>query len=145
MILAATGRPAGGSSGGNGATMSAEAGEAGLPGQAVYADASGRWRLAQADAEPGAEAYGLLVDGMTATFLADAVNAGELEGTLAEWDAATGETGGLTPGARYFLSTTVAGRITSTLPTSGYRTIVGRAITATKMAVDMGECVKFAS
>jgi hypothetical protein len=62
---------------------------------------------------------------------------GVLSGTTGEWDAVTGETGGLTPGAVYYLSTT-AGQLSQTAPSGSgqYVTKVGMAISTTEFEID---------
>lgn len=68
--------------------------------------------------------------------------AGVLTATTTQWDAATGQSGGLTPGATYFLSNTVPGRITAAPPTiSGNVVPVGVAIGTTKLRLGFGPVV----
>lgn len=141
MLLRATG----GGGGGGAVTLEAAAGEGGVIGQIVYATITGTWKLAVANSIATTRAYGFLLSGMTTSFIGLAVNAGELVGSVAEWSAISGEVGGLTAGAQYFLSTSVTGNITKSPPTSGYRVPVGKAITTTRMAVSIEECIKLAS
>lgn len=68
---------------------------------------------------------------------------GALTGTTGEWDAVTGQTGGLTPGAVYFVSTSTNGAITSTAPTTGWLVRVGVAISTTTMLINKGEPIQF--
>lgn len=140
MLLRATGTGAG-DSGGDARDLEAIAGENGLPGQIVYADNAGVWKLARSDAIATARGYGFLLIGMTTFSLASAINAGQVEATTTEWDTVTGQSGGLTAGAQYFLSRTTAGNITTTAPPPGVglRLIVGKAITSTRMAVELRE------
>jgi hypothetical protein len=107
-----------------------------LAGAVVYADGSGEWRLAQGDAPATARAYGLLLATGTTGNEGLAANSEQLELTTGEWDAVAGTTGGLTPGVDYFLSDTTAGEVTETEPASSI--LVGRSITATRMAVQFG-------
>jgi hypothetical protein len=60
------------------------------------------------------------------------------------WDAVTGGSGGLTPGAVYYLSATTAGRITTTPPTGDgeYVVRIGRALEATVMEVKIEPPIK---
>lgn len=106
-------------------------------GKPVYR-ASGSY--AQADRDAG----GTMADGIVAA-VADAGNftfqqAGKLTLTTAEWDARTGDTGGLTDGQYYWLSSTVGG-ITKTAPTTGLRQLIGKALSTTVMEVIVGEVV----
>lgn len=66
--------------------------------------------------------------------------AGPLTLTTAQWDAVTGGSGGLTPGAPYYLSAATAGRITATAPSAGgqFVTQVGIAMSARTMLVQIG-------
>lgn len=61
---------------------------------------------------------------------------GVLTLTTAEWDAVTGQVGGLTPNASYYLST-VTGRITTVAPVNPGEFVVeiGRAVTSTIMLI----------
>lgn len=65
---------------------------------------------------------------------------GPLELTTQEWDAVTGGSGGLVRGSRYFLSTSVEGRITATQPLSSgqFLTVIGIAFSATTMFIQIG-------
>ncbi len=46
-------------------------------------------------------------------------DSGILKLTTTQWDAVTGQTGGLTPGSEYFADSATAGKITTTPPSSG--------------------------
>jgi hypothetical protein len=67
---------------------------------------------------------------------------GEVTGSTAQWDAVTGQTGGLTFNATYFLDISTAGKITSTPPASGFLCPVGKAVSATKMVVRVGQRIQ---
>jgi hypothetical protein len=104
--------------------------------QAVYTKANGNVDLAKADASGTKEVLGLVHDALILTtesgnILVDGV----LTATTGQWDTVTGGSGGLTPGAIYYLSAATAGRLTSTAPTTvgQYVVRVGRALSATKM------------
>lgn len=142
MLLVGSG---GGGASGGGGLLKAPAAVGLAIGEAVFADATGKWRLAQADAIGTTRAYGFITDNVTAAFAGFALNSGQLELTATQWDARTGETGGLTPGVQYFLSKATAGAITkdtSTLITGNFRVPVGKAVTTTRMAVQVDECAK---
>lgn len=64
---------------------------------------------------------------------------GLLTATTAQWDAVTGQTGGLTPGSAYWLSSATAGRITVTAPTTQGEFVVrlGRAISTTALEISI--------
>ena len=63
----------------------------------------------------------------------------ELEFTVAQWNARTGGSGGLSPGGTYYLGTTL-GSITGTAPTgSGVQSVkIGSAVSTTKLAIQIG-------
>jgi len=67
----------------------------------------------------------------------------ELELTTAQWDARTGGAGGLSPGERYYLSATAAGGLVTTPPvaTGDFAVSIGSAISATRMAIQIGASV----
>jgi hypothetical protein len=58
-----------------------------------------------------------------------------MSASTAQWDVVTGQTGGLTPGAMYFLSNSTDGALTTTAPSTGYICPIGRALSTTKMAL----------
>lgn len=106
-------------------------------GYAVYVTAAdGKIKLALADGAVAgtAKVVGLVYD----TTIADQAVGGvvytdQLTNTTAAWDAITGDTGGLTIGATYFLSDVTAGKITKTCPTTTghFATVIGVALSAT--------------
>jgi hypothetical protein len=62
--------------------------------------------------------------------------AGPLTLTTAEWDVVvTGQTGGLTAGTAYYVSTATAGKLTATKPTTAFTVRVGVASSPTEMLV----------
>ena len=66
-------------------------------------------------------------------------NSGPLSLTTAEWDAITGDTGGLTNGVPYYLSAATAGKLTTTAPSSNgqFREPVGIGQSATTMIINI--------
>lgn len=88
-------------------------------GQPVYISGNNQYSLALANSVDTSRVIGLVIDdstddGETMHVLLN----GELEATTSQWDAVTGETGGLAPGGRYFLSPTTAGMLTRTPPST---------------------------
>ncbi len=65
--------------------------------------------------------------------------AGPLTLTTAEWDVITGQTGGLTLDAPYYLSSATAGKLTTTAPSAGgtFKAPVGTALSHTTMMVQI--------
>jgi hypothetical protein len=99
--------------------------------------------LARADAVGTADAFALVSAASIAAAGSGSVQTdGFFIATTAQWDAITGQTGGLTPNAAYFLSATTAGRLTTTAPTATgqFSTYIGRAVSATvlELSIDRG-------
>lgn len=66
---------------------------------------------------------------------------GKVTATTGQWDARTGDAGGLTAGEYYWLSST-AGGLTKTQPTSGVAQCLGVALSTTVLLADIGEAVE---
>ena len=114
-------------------------------GQPVYADGAGTVDLAQADAQSTIRVAGLVADASIAaaasgSILVDSV----LVATTGQWDAVTGQTGGLTPGADYFLDESSAGGLTTTAPTADgdFVVRVGHALSTTEFEIEIQQPVK---
>lgn len=71
--------------------------------------------------------------------------AGTLTATTGQWDAVTGQVGGLTPGAQYWLDI-ADGMLTTTVPTGAgeYQRRVGRALSTTDMCVGVKQSILLA-
>lgn len=106
-------------------------------GRAVYAfTTTDQVKLAIANAAAPAQVIGLVsATSIAASASGSIAFAGVMSATTAQWDVVTGQTGGLTPGAMYFLSNVTAGALTTTAPTTGYLCAVGRAMSTTKIAL----------
>ena len=101
--------------------------------------------LAQANAQAAIRVAGLVLDLSVddqdpANILLD----GKLTATTGQWDAVTGQTGGLTPGANYFLDPTTPGMLTLTAPTTVGQFVVrvGYAVSATEFEIEIGQPIK---
>lgn len=108
-------------------------------GMAVYIFAAGSVKRAQANALSTADVLGLMRDtSVAAAGSGQIVVGGILVATTGQWDAVTGQTGGLTAGARYFLDPVTPGKITSTAPTTVGQVVIclGRALSLTDFEVD---------
>lgn len=116
---------------------SAEAAATINPGAPVYVSGASAMKRAKADAWATVNAIGLAMAAAAPAASAAVKTAGPMTLTTAQWDAVTGATGGLTPGARYFLSPSSAGGLTTTPPTTAgqFAAPVGIAISATTMLV----------
>jgi hypothetical protein len=107
-------------------------------GQVVYISGAGDVDLAQADNPATAKAFGLVADASIASLVSGEIQLeGVLTATTGEWDAVTGQTGGLTAGAIYYLDPTTPGAMTTTAPTSGGEYVVelGKAVSSTKFDI----------
>jgi hypothetical protein len=106
-------------------------------GRAVYAHTTtDQVKLANANSGTTAQVIGLV----QATSIANAASgaiafSGIMSATTGQWDVVTGQSGGLTPGAMYFLSNSTDGALTTTAPSTGYICPIGRALSTTKMAL----------
>jgi hypothetical protein len=98
--------------------------------------ATGNLSAALADGSGAQVCVGLLTQNWS-TGDATVCGAGPLTLTTAQWDLVTGQSGGLTPGATYYVADVDAGNITSTAPSApgDYVTVVGYAMNATTMIV----------
>lgn len=107
-------------------------------GRAVYADGSGTFKLAQSNVANTRKVSGLIYDASIGSAASGNVaTTGVLAATSAQWDAVTGQTGGLTPDAFYYLSGSAAGGIVPTAPTTGYQVRVGKAISITQLRLSL--------
>lgn len=111
-------------------------------GEAVYASGAGTVELAQADAQSTIRVAGLALEdvgtGNTGNLLADGV----LTLNTTQWDAVTGQTGGLTPGSNYFLSEATAGALTVNAPSTGFVVRVGHALSDTELEIEVQQPIK---
>ena len=65
--------------------------------------------------------------------------AGIVTATTTQWNAVTGGGSGLTPGAKYYLSGTTAGGLTTTVPSTNYLIFMGTALSTTQL--ELADCV----
>lgn len=100
--------------------------------------------LARADASGTADTFALVSATSIAAAASGAVQTdGFFTATTAQWDAITGQTGGLTPAAAYFLSAATAGRLTTTAPTATgqFCCYVGKAISSTVLEISLDRAI----
>lgn len=105
-------------------------------GQPVYVEAVDKVKLARANATGTSRILGLVRDpSINAAATGSIQIGGILEATTGEWDAVTGDTGGLTPSTVYYLDAAAAGMLTATAPTTvgQYVTEVGLALSTTEL------------
>ena len=80
-------------------------------GSPIYFTSSGTWSLAQADFETTLVHYVVSQKTGSAPISYTAITNGELTLTTGQWDLITNQSGGLTPGSTYYLSSFTAGKI----------------------------------
>ena len=112
-------------------------------GTPVYISAANACQPSRANATGTAKVVGLV----SATTIAAAATGtirkdGTLTATTVQWDAITGQTGGLTAGGGYFLSEAIAGRLTTTAPATGWVVPVGVALSTTDFEIQVGDRVR---
>lgn len=111
-------------------------------GRAVYVSAANQVRLANANSASTTNVVALVAStSINSSASGSIAVAGMLEATTTQWDAVTGQSGGLTFGATYFLSNTTAGALTTTAPASGHVVPVGVALGTTKLRLGFGPVV----
>lgn len=107
-------------------------------GAPVYLSGSATFIKARANAAATSRVAGLVAATSIAVAAQGVVQAsGPLVATTAQWDAVTGQTGGLTVDAFYYLDPAAAGKLTATAPTTTgqYIAPVGQAQDATTLLV----------
>lgn len=109
-----------------------------LQGMVVYVPSDGHAELAQADAVATSGAIGLAEFDVTATNTGTYLTEGQVSRN--DWTLVTG-TFSLTPGAVYFLSTSLAGGMSTTPPSVVGETIVriGRAASLTVLDIEISQ------
>lgn len=111
-------------------------------GRAVYVSAANQIKLANANSASTTNVVALVAStSINSSASGSIAVAGMLEATTTQWDAVTGQSGGLTFGATYFLSNTTAGALTTTAPASGHVVPVGVALGTTKLRLGFGPVV----
>lgn len=108
-------------------------------GTPVYIQGADSMDKAQANAAGTSEVLGLVQSASIAPAGSGSVQTnGVMTASTGQWDAVTGESGGLTPGATYFLDPATAGMLTQTAPVAvgEFVTRVGRALSTTDMVIN---------
>jgi len=129
---------------GNSSNKNNNSGGAIVIGQPVYVNGV-NVDLAQADAQSTIRVAGLVVDITVADASpAEIVVDGILTATTGQWDAVTGQVGGLTPGADYFLSAGTAGQMSTTAPSANGEFVVrvGHALSTTEFEIEIQQPIK---
>jgi hypothetical protein len=100
---------------------------------------------AKADSMTTAVVSGLILDVSVADAgIGGVLTDGKITATTAQWDAVTGDTGGLTPGSKYFLSAATAGKLTKTAPSADGQVLapLGVAKSTTEFEITIGTRIK---
>ena len=126
----------------NSATKTNNTGGALTIGTPVYVS-GGNAIPAQADAQATIRVAGFIAE----VTVADAdptevISDGVLEATTGQWDAITGQVGGLTEGADYFLDEANAGRMKTSAPTTGFVVRLGHALSTTEFEIEVQQPIK---
>lgn len=111
-------------------------------GRAVYSSGDNTVNVANANNISTAKVVGVVTSVTTAAGAnANVAIAGIVTATTGQWDVVTGQSGGLTSGATYYLSNVTAGAMTTTAPATGILAPVGIAISSTKMKLQIDRVV----
>ncbi len=113
-------------------------------GAPVYMQAAGAVKKAKADAAATQNVIGLaLTTSIAAAASGAVVLAGPVTLTTAQWDAITGQSGGLTFDATYFLDPATAGKLTTTAPTTATQYVkpIGVALSSTVLNLSIQKSV----
>jgi hypothetical protein len=99
---------------------------------------------AQADAQATTRVAGLVAETTVNGDPVEVFTDGVFVATTGEWDAVTGQTGGLTVGADYWLSEATAGRLTTTAPDADgdFVARTGHALSPTELDVEIAQPIK---
>jgi hypothetical protein len=123
-------------------TLTNNTGSSIVIGSTVYISAAGEITKAIANADAASLAVGVVSATIANSASGPVVTAGTVTATTGEWDTITGQSGGLTAAADYYLDNTTAGKITTTAPGSGYVQPIGHALSTTKLKVSIGPRVQ---
>lgn len=127
-------------------TFTATNGEASaiVIGTLLYVSAANTIRKANANAIGTKDVVGFVYDTSIASASSGNIqNAGVVTATTGQWDAVTGQTGGLTTGSKYYLDATTAGAMTTTAPATGFTKQVGVALSTTKLIVQIMPSIQY--
>jgi len=109
-------------------------------GSPLYSSGPGLVARANANTGSTAQVVGLVSDTSIAIGATGDIQTTEiLSASAAEWDVITGQTGGLTEGSTYYLSSITPGKLTLTAPTTAgqYVVVVGKAISFTQLSINI--------
>lgn len=107
-------------------------------GHAVYVDTANNVKLASANSATATQFIGFVADTNIGTGNTGNIqHSGVLTANTAQWDAVTGETGGLVANQVYYLSSTTAGMTVNAAPTADTKYVkpIGIGLTSTEMLI----------
>ena len=104
----------------------------------VYPFSAGSVKKAIASSITTSRAIGFATSDINAAASGQIATAGVVTATTGQWDAVSGQTGGLTSNATYYVDNTTAGKITTTVPSSGFIVPVGIALSSTQLQINIG-------
>lgn len=111
-------------------------------GAPVYISGAGAVDKAKADASGTSDPIGLVAaTSISAAATGTIALDGVLTATTVQWDAVTGQSGGLTSGAVYYLDPSTAGKMTTTAPSTVGQYVVrlGKALSTVDFMIDIEE------
>jgi len=114
-------------------------------GSPVYPDGNDSVDLGKADASGTVELLGLVRDTTIGIAGSGEIQTdGVLAATTGQWDAVTGDSGGLTAGTVYYLDPSTAGMLTDTAPSTAGQFVVrvGLATSTTEMEIGVEPPIK---
>lgn len=112
-------------------------------GQPVYVFSGDNVKKGIANATGTRRIIGLVSDStINAAASGNIAITGLMTATTGQWDAVTGQTGGLTPDAIYYLDNATAGKMTSSAPSTGWVCPLGIALSTTRFKINIGSTVK---
>lgn len=111
-------------------------------GRVVYTSGANTFDVANANNYTTSLAIGIVTNTSVASGAAGNIAvSGVVSATTGQWDAVTGQSGGLTTGARYYLSNTTSGALTTTAPSTGVLAPIGIALSTTKLVLNIQRVV----
>ena len=109
-----------------------------VAGAPVYSFSSGNCKKAIANSSTTTVVIGIVTADTNAAASGTISTAGSVTLTTGQWDAVTGQTGGLTSGTRYFLDNATAGKMMTTPPGTGFVEPIGTALSSTVLQLNIG-------
>ncbi len=107
----------------------------------VYTFGSGTFKKGKANTQASIRLVGLAASTIAQDSSGSIQTDGVVTASTGEWDALTGDSGGLTSDTKYYLSETEAGKLKTIPPTSGYVVPVGYAVSTTQLKLNLNTIV----